>query len=196
MAGVVGGSRLSSQARSFPTAVGLGLVGDSGCSGATAGDNRLSAVGTSLLANVAAAGLAPGAVAGAGAANAGATARYSGDHMDIERIESPMKKFLSVNCADTNATVLQNTRTFLDHVSNAFKTEVCLYGTRDDVERLSPDAVAIWASSVPAHTLWCPYVPVSRPKKMPLGREATRERSHVSQPIFARKRCFRSRPTG
>ena len=58
-----------------------------------------------LLANVAAAGLAPGAVAGAGAANAASTAHYSGDHMDIERIESSMKKFLSVNCVDTNATL-------------------------------------------------------------------------------------------
>ena len=44
-----------------------------------------------LIANVAAAGVAPGA----GAANAGSTAHYSGDHMDIERIESSMKKFLS-----------------------------------------------------------------------------------------------------
>ena len=94
-----------------------------------------------LLVNVAAAaGLAPGAVAGAGAANADTTARYSGDHMDIERIESSMKKFLSVNCVDTNATVLQNIRTFLDHVSNVFNNEVCLYATRDDMERLSPDA--------------------------------------------------------
>ena len=49
-----------------------------------------------LLANVATAGVAPGA----GAANAGSTARYSGDHMDIERVESPMKKFISKNCVD------------------------------------------------------------------------------------------------
>ena len=36
-----------------------------------------------LIANVAAAGVAPGA----GAVNAGSTAHYSGDHMDIERAE-------------------------------------------------------------------------------------------------------------
>ena len=42
-----------------------------------------------LIANVAAAGLAPGA----GAANAGSTAHYSGDHMDIERIESSIETF-------------------------------------------------------------------------------------------------------
>ena len=60
-----------------------------------------------LLANVAAAGgAAGGAVAGGGAAPAAATAHYRGDHMDIERIESSMKKFLSDNCVDTNATVL------------------------------------------------------------------------------------------
>ena len=74
-----------------------------------------------FLAHVAAAaGGAPGAVAGGGAAPAAATAQYSGDHMDIERIESSMKKFLSENCVDKNATVLQNIRTFLNHVSNVF----------------------------------------------------------------------------
>ena len=57
--------------------------------------------------------------------------------MDIERIESSMKKFLSDNCVDTNATVLQNIRTFLDHVSNVFKDMVVLYETRDDIERMS-----------------------------------------------------------
>ena len=93
-----------------------------------------------LLANVAAAGGAAGAVAGGGAAPAAATAQHSGDHMDIERIESSMKKFLSDNCADTNATVLQNIRTFLDHVSNVFKDQVVLYETRDDMERMAPDA--------------------------------------------------------
>ena len=46
-----------------------------------------------LLANVAAAGLAPGAVAGAGATNAGSTAHCSGNHMDIGSVESSMKKF-------------------------------------------------------------------------------------------------------
>ena len=84
-----------------------------------------------LLNNIAAAGgLAPGAAAGAGAAHGDTTVRYSGDHMDIERVESAMKKFLSENCVDTNATVMQNIRTFLDHVSNVFKIEVCLYDTR------------------------------------------------------------------
>ena len=98
-----------------------------------------------LLGNIAAAGgLAPGAAAGAGAAHADTTVRYSGDHMDIERIDSPMKKFLSENCVDTNATVMQNIRTFLDHVSNVFKNEVCLYDTRDGMERLPPDAVNYW----------------------------------------------------
>ena len=48
-----------------------------------------------LIANVAAAGGAAGAVAGGGAANnAVTTSHYSGDHMDIERAESSMKKFL------------------------------------------------------------------------------------------------------
>ena len=61
--------------------------------------------------------------------------------MDIERIESSMKKFLSDNCVDTNATVLQNIRTFLDHVSNVFKDMVVLYETRNDIERMSPDSV-------------------------------------------------------
>ena len=66
-----------------------------------------------LLANVAAAGDAAGAIVGGGVAPAPATAaHYGGDHMDIERVESSMKKFLSENCVDTNATVLQNIRTF------------------------------------------------------------------------------------
>ena len=90
-----------------------------------------------LIANVAAAGVAPAAVA----ANAGGTSHYSGDHMDIERIELSMKKFLSDNCVDTNATVLQNIRTFLDHVSNVFKDGVVLYETRDDMEQIPPNAV-------------------------------------------------------
>ena len=37
--------------------------------------------------------------------------------------------------------MLQNIRIFLDHVSNVFKDQVILYETRDDMERLSPDAV-------------------------------------------------------
>ena len=91
-----------------------------------------------LLANI---GAVPGAVPVAGGAHAASTAHYNGDHMDIERIESSMKKFLSDNCVDTNATVLQNIRTFLDHVSNVFKDMVVLYETRDDIERMSPDSV-------------------------------------------------------
>ena len=47
----------------------------------------------------------------------------------------------SENCADTNATVLHNIRTFLDHVYNVFKDQVFLYETRDDMERTAPDAV-------------------------------------------------------
>ena len=100
-----------------------------------------------LLANVAAGGGAAGAVADGGAAHADTTAHYSGDHMDIERVESSMKKFLSENCVDTNATVLQNIRTFLDHVSNVFKDQIVLYGTWDDMERIAPDAVDINAFS-------------------------------------------------
>ena len=92
----------------------------------------------SLLANI---GAVPGAAPGAGGAHAASTAHYNGDHMDIERIESSMKKFLSDNCVDTNATVLQNIRTFLDHVSNVFKDMVVLYETRDDIERMSPGSV-------------------------------------------------------
>ena len=92
----------------------------------------------SLLANIAA---VPGAAPAAAGANAASTVHYNGGHMDIERrIESPMKKFLSDNCVDTNATVLQNSRTFLDHVPNVFKGMVVLYETRDDIERISPDA--------------------------------------------------------
>ena len=95
-----------------------------------------------LLANVAAAGGAAGAGTGGGAAPAASTAaHYGGDHMDIERVESSMKKFLSENCVDTNATVLQNIRTFLDHVSNVFKDQVVIYETWDDMERIVPDAV-------------------------------------------------------
>ena len=52
-----------------------------------------------------------------------------------------MKKFLSDNRVDTNATVLQNSRSFLDHVPNAFKDQIVLYETRDDMERIPPDVV-------------------------------------------------------
>ena len=60
--------------------------------------------------------------------------------MDVERMESHVAKWLSDNCADTNATVLQNVRMFMDHVSNVYKDKVALYETRDDMERLPPDA--------------------------------------------------------
>ena len=111
-----------------------------------------------LIANVGAAGVAPGA----GAANAGSTAHYSGDHMDIERIESSMKKFLSDNCVDTNATVLQNIRTFLDHVSNVFKDQIVLYETRDDMERLPPDAVDTNAFSNIRHPSFSAWTRIKR----------------------------------
>ena len=59
--------------------------------------------------------------AGAGAAAAGPpapepVAKYGGDRMDVERMESHVAKWLSDNCVDTNATVLQNARSFMDHV--------------------------------------------------------------------------------
>ena len=81
-----------------------------------------------LFANVAAGGGAVGAGAGGGAAPSATVAHYGGggDHKDIERVESSMEKFLSENRVDTNATTLQNSRTFLDHVSNVFKDQVVL----------------------------------------------------------------------
>ena len=83
--------------------------------------------------------------AGAGAAAAGPpapepVAKYGGDRMDVERMESHVAKWLSDNCVDTNATVLQNVRSFMDHVSNVYKDKVALYETRCDMERLPPDA--------------------------------------------------------
>ena len=47
--------------------------------------------------------------------------------MDVERMESHVAKWLSDNCVDTNATVLQNARLFMDHVSNVYKGKVALY---------------------------------------------------------------------
>ena len=67
-------------------------------------------------------------------------AKYGGDRMDVERMESHVAKWLSDNCVDTNATVLQNVRSFMDHVSNAYKGKVALYETRDDMERLPADS--------------------------------------------------------
>ena len=67
-------------------------------------------------------------------------ARYGGDRMDVERMESHVAKWLSDNCVDTNATVLQNIRLFQDHASNVYKDKVALYEARDDMERLPPGA--------------------------------------------------------
>ena len=67
-------------------------------------------------------------------------ARYGGDRMDVERMESRVAKWLSDNCVDTNATVLQNIRLFQDHASNVYKDKVALYEARDDMERLPPGA--------------------------------------------------------
>ena len=65
------------------------------------------------------------AVAGAAAAipppAPGPVAKYGGDRMDVERMESHVAKWLSDNCVDTNATVLQNVRLFMDHISNVYK---------------------------------------------------------------------------
>ena len=67
-------------------------------------------------------------------------AKYGGDRMDVERMESHVAKWLSDNCVDTNATVLQNVRSFMDHVSNVYKDKIAMYETRCDMERLPPDA--------------------------------------------------------
>ena len=68
-------------------------------------------------------------------------AKYGGDRMDVERMESHVAKWLSDNCADTNATVLQNARSSMDHASNVYKDKkVAMYETRDDMERLPPNA--------------------------------------------------------
>ena len=67
-------------------------------------------------------------------------AKYGGDRMDMERMKSHVAKWLSDNCADTNATVLQNARLFMDHVSNVYKDKFAMYETRDDIERPPPGA--------------------------------------------------------
>ena len=67
-------------------------------------------------------------------------AKYGGDRMDVERMESHVAKWLSDNCVDTNATLLQNVRLPMDHVSNVYKDKVAMYEMRGDMERLSPDA--------------------------------------------------------
>ena len=67
-------------------------------------------------------------------------AKYGGDRMDVERMESHVAKWLSDNCVDTNATLLQNVRLFMDHASNVYKGKVAMYETRDDMEHLPPGA--------------------------------------------------------
>ena len=67
-------------------------------------------------------------------------AKYGGNRMDVEHTESHVAKWLSDNCVDPNATVLQNVRLFMDHISNVHKDKVAMYETRDDMERLPPDA--------------------------------------------------------
>ena len=69
--------------------------------------SKLVAKTKTLLENVAAAGGAAGADAGGGAAPAASTAaHYGGDHMDIERAESSMKKFLSENSRARSAAIV------------------------------------------------------------------------------------------
>ena len=82
-----------------------------------------------------------GANVAAGPAPPAAAVKYSGDRMDVERTESHMTKWLSENCADTNATVLQNVRLFMDRISNIYKDKIAMYETRSDMERLSPGSV-------------------------------------------------------
>ena len=57
----------------------------------------------------------------------GATAKYGGGRMDVERTESHMTKWLSENRADTNTTVLQNGHLFMDHISNVYKDKIAMY---------------------------------------------------------------------
>ena len=102
-------------------------------------DYNQLAVAAIAQAAQAAAAAGGGAGGGAPAAPAG-VARYAGDGIDFERLESHVSKWLSTNCADVNATVLQNVRLFMDHISNVYKEKVLLYETRDDMERILPDA--------------------------------------------------------
>ena len=64
-------------------------------------------------------------------------AKYGGDRMDVERMESHVAKWLFDKCVDTNATVLQNARLFMDHASNVYKDKVAMYETRDDIHKPS-----------------------------------------------------------
>ena len=100
-----------------------------------------NALANALINQAAAAPGAGGAGGGGGGLNAPPTvAHYAGDGIDIERHESHISKWLAHNCVDVNATVLQNVRLFMDHISNVYKEKVILYETRDDMERLPPDA--------------------------------------------------------
>ena len=83
-----------------------------------------------------------GAVGGVGGAPAppDPVAKYVGDGVDIERLESHVAKWLATNCIDIEATVRQNVRHFLGNVSNIFKEKVTIFETRDDMERMLPDA--------------------------------------------------------
>ena len=73
-------------------------------------------------------------------------AKYGGAQMDVERMESHVAKWLSDNCVDTNATVLQNIRLSMDHAlmpqcSNVYKDKkVALYEARSDMEHLPSGA--------------------------------------------------------
>ena len=95
---------------------------------------------TALLVQAGVAGAAGGGAGGGAAAAPEPVAKYAGDYMDIEKVEASAQRWLSENCVDTNATVLQNVRVFMDHISNVYKDKVYLYETRDDMERLAPDA--------------------------------------------------------
>ena len=63
-------------------------------------------------------------------------AKYGGDRMDVERMESHVAKWLSDNCVDTNATVLQNVRLFMDHVSNVYKDKVATFLSDEKLRNL------------------------------------------------------------
>ena len=102
--------------------------------------NQLAIAAIAQAAQAAAAAAGGGAAAGGAPAAPPAIGRYAGDGMDIERLESHVSKWLSTNCVDVNATVLQNVRLFMDHISNVYKEKVLLYETRDDMERILPDA--------------------------------------------------------
>ena len=104
------------------------------------GDYQQLAAALLQQAGVVGAAAQGGGIAQGGPAVSVPVAHYAGDKLDIERTESHVAKWLTENCVDTNATVLQNVQHFLDHVSNVFKNKIALYETRDDMERMSPDA--------------------------------------------------------